>query len=81
MCWGAGILLSSGVVRAVVSVPGDWGELVSLTLTDNRMASAFHVSMGLADSSLHRGLLCARIPLERCPKGQAGTGKGFIDAT
>ncbi|KAF4551456.1 Sugar (and other) transporter-like protein 66 [Elsinoe fawcettii] len=25
MCWGAGILLSSGVVRAVVSVPGDLG--------------------------------------------------------
>ncbi|KAG8629366.1 hypothetical protein KVT40_003231 [Elsinoe batatas] len=23
MCWGAGILLSSGVVRAVVSIPGD----------------------------------------------------------
>lgn len=25
MCWGAGILLSSGVVRAVVSVQGDLG--------------------------------------------------------
>jgi MFS transporter, SP family, general alpha glucoside:H+ symporter len=25
MCWGAGILLSSGVVRAVVSVEGDLG--------------------------------------------------------
>ncbi|KAK6906355.1 hypothetical protein L486_06082 [Kwoniella mangroviensis CBS 10435] len=25
MCWGGGILLSSGVVRAVVNVPGDWG--------------------------------------------------------
>lgn len=25
MCWGAGILLSSGVVRAVVNVQGDWG--------------------------------------------------------
>ncbi|CAK7223835.1 hypothetical protein SBRCBS47491_005342 [Sporothrix bragantina] len=25
MCWGAGILLSSGVVRAVASVNGDWG--------------------------------------------------------
>lgn len=25
MCWGAGILLSSGVVRAVVSVDGDMG--------------------------------------------------------
>ncbi|CAK7243294.1 MAG: hypothetical protein STHCBS139747_004812 [Sporothrix thermara] len=25
MCWGAGILLSSGVVRAVASIDGDWG--------------------------------------------------------
>ena len=25
MCWGAGILLSSGVVRAMVSVSGDLG--------------------------------------------------------
>jgi MFS transporter, SP family, general alpha glucoside:H+ symporter len=25
MCWGAGILLSSGVVRAVANVPGDLG--------------------------------------------------------
>lgn len=25
MCWGAGILLSSGVVRAVVNVKGDYG--------------------------------------------------------
>ncbi|CAK7216372.1 hypothetical protein SCUCBS95973_002790 [Sporothrix curviconia] len=25
MCWGAGILLSSGVVRAVAGIDGDWG--------------------------------------------------------
>ena len=25
MCWGAGILLSSGVVRAVASIDGNWG--------------------------------------------------------
>jgi MFS transporter, SP family, general alpha glucoside:H+ symporter len=25
MCWGAGILLSSGVVRAVAGIQGDWG--------------------------------------------------------
>lgn len=25
MCWGAGILLSSGVVRAVAGIHGDWG--------------------------------------------------------
>lgn len=27
MCWGAGILFSSGVARAVLVIEGDWGEL------------------------------------------------------
>jgi SP family general alpha glucoside:H+ symporter-like MFS transporter len=26
MCWGAGITISSGVIRAVVHVEGEWGE-------------------------------------------------------
>jgi hypothetical protein len=29
MCWGAGILFSSGVARAVLVIEGDWGELKS----------------------------------------------------
>ena len=35
MCWGAGILLSSGVVRAVVNVSGDMGEFGRLHLLPN----------------------------------------------
>lgn len=26
MCWGGGILISSGVARAVLEIDGDWGE-------------------------------------------------------
>jgi hypothetical protein len=33
MCWGAGILISSGVARAVLELEGDWGECDALGIS------------------------------------------------
>lgn len=72
MCWGAGILLSSGVVRAVAELEGDLGETQnSRVLTDRadiavRMAIALRFAMDLAASPLHRCIFRPRVAMERC---------------
>ena len=63
MCWGAGILLSSGVVRAVLTIPGDlaWRlPFVSFHSAEDILLYMANViqgaPMGLADPVAHRNI-------------------------
>ncbi len=77
LCWGVGILLSSGVVKATLPIAGDWSEhfdpclhVAPKTLTAYlRLATTFRRSVGMGRTTVSHCMVLPQISLVACPQG------------
>jgi hypothetical protein len=88
LCWGAGILLSSGVVKATEPIGSDWSgcfywNTFCRVLTDppfSRLASALRPPMGLDPPAPGHRLLLPSLSMVARPQGPTRRRRGLRQA-
>jgi MFS family permease len=87
LCWGVGILLSSGVVKATLNIQSDWSACPhfpssdhSLTYLSRRLAASLHRPVGLGTPTLHHRLLLPAFAMVARAQGSSCRGRGIDHA-